>query len=160
MRGFPGLRESEVEHLHHTGGCHFDVRRFQIAVNDACFVCGLERVGDLLRDRTGLVGRQRTSCNPLGQRRAPYELHREGADRAGLLHAVDLSDVRVVERREGSGLTLETQEPFGVVRDVTGQHLESHVAVKSRIARAIHLAHPAGTEQRDDLVRAEPGARR
>ena len=40
-----------------------------------------------------------------------------------------------------------------------GQNLDGDVAAEPRVARAIDLAHPAGAERRDDLVRAR-GARR
>ena len=37
--------------FHHAVGPDLDVRRFQIAVNDALLVGGFERLGDLPRDR-------------------------------------------------------------------------------------------------------------
>ena len=57
--GLHRLRETEVEHLHRAVGAHFDVRGLQIAVNDALFVRGFERLGDLLRDGQCLVERDR-----------------------------------------------------------------------------------------------------
>ena len=38
------------------------------------------------------------------------------------------------------------------------EDFERDVAIELRIAGAIHLAHPAGTHQRQNLVRSEPGA--
>src|SRR5690349_10145966 len=38
------------------------------------------------------------------------------------------------------------------------QHLDRDVASEARVARSIHLAHAAGAERRDDLVRPEPRA--
>jgi hypothetical protein len=35
------------------------------------------------------------------------------------------------------------------------QNFDRHIAPKPRIARAIHLAHATGAEQREDLVRAQ-----
>ena len=53
------LRETEVEHLDRAVGPHLDVRRLQIAMDDAVLVRGLEGVGDLPRDRQSLGDRQR-----------------------------------------------------------------------------------------------------
>ena len=55
---------------------------------------------------------------------------------------------------------LEAREPIGVGRERVGQDLDRDVAIQLRVARAIDLAHPAGAERRQDLVGAEPRARR
>jgi hypothetical protein len=49
---FTGERfsQSEIQHLHRAIGRQLDIRRFQVAVNDAAFVRRFERIGDLLRD--------------------------------------------------------------------------------------------------------------
>ena len=46
-----GLRQPEVQHLHRAIGFDLDVGGLQIAMDDALLVRGLERLGDLLRDR-------------------------------------------------------------------------------------------------------------
>ena len=45
------LRQPEVEHLHRAVRRDLDVRRLQIAMDDALLVRGFERLGDLPRDR-------------------------------------------------------------------------------------------------------------
>ena len=62
-----------------------------------------------------------------------------------------MGDMWMIERRQGLGLALEPREPIAVAREVGRQHLERHVAVEFRIARAIHLAHAAGADQGDDF---------
>ena len=52
------LRQPEVEHLHHAVRRDLDVRGLQVAVDDPFLVRGLERVGDLPRDRQRFVNRQ------------------------------------------------------------------------------------------------------
>jgi hypothetical protein len=49
------LREPEVEHLDDTIGRDLDVRRFQVSVDDARFICRLECFRDLLRNRQGFA---------------------------------------------------------------------------------------------------------
>ena len=53
---------------------------------------------------------------------------------------------------------LEPREPIGVGGERLGQDLDRDVAIQLRVARAIDLAHAAGAEGRQDLVRAEAGA--
>ena len=50
------LRESEVEDLHDAVRRDHDVRGLQIAMDDAAFVRGFERGGDLSRDAEGFLG--------------------------------------------------------------------------------------------------------
>src|SRR5690349_23305022 len=45
--------------------------------------------------------------------------------------------------------SLKSREPFRIVRDCQRQHLDGHVALQLRIARAPHLAHAPGAKQRD-----------
>src|SRR5207244_943929 len=42
--------------------------------------------------------------------------------------------------------------------EVRRQHLHGDAAIEARVARAPNLPHPARTDARDDLVRAEPRA--
>ena len=54
---------------------------------------------------------------------------------------------------------LEARETLGVLRERRGQHLDRDVATELRVPRAVHLAHAAGAERRDDLVRPEAQTR-
>ena len=64
----------------------------------------------------------------------------------------------MIERGEDFGFALEAREAVGIVRERVGQDLDRDVALQPRVARAIHLAHAAGAEQRVDFVRAEASA--
>ncbi len=44
------LGESEVEHFHHAVRSDLDIRRFQIPVDDASLMRGVERIRNLLGD--------------------------------------------------------------------------------------------------------------
>ena len=61
---------------------------------------------------------------------------------AGLLDAVDLGDVRVVQRGEDAGLPLEARQPVRVGGERRGQHLQRHVAVEPRVAGAVTSPMP------------------
>jgi len=65
-------------------------------------------------------------------------------------------DVRVVQGGKDLGFTFESGQTAGVGRDLSRQDLDRHVAVQFGIACAIHLAHSAAANQRQDFVGAEP----
>ena len=56
----------------------------------------------------------------------------------------------MVELREELRLALEPRQPLPVVGECRGQHLDRDVAIQSRVARAIHFAHTACAERRQD----------
>ena len=154
------LGEAEVQDLHRPVRPNLDVGRFQVAVNDPLLVRCLERLGDLRRDGQCVLERDRAAPQSLRQILAFDQLHDEGVHITGFFKAVDVSDVRMVQRREGLGFARETCEPFGVVREAIRQNLDRHVAIEVGVPRAIDLAHAAGADQRDDFIRAEASSGR
>ncbi len=75
-----------------------------------------------------------------------------------LFEAVDVRDVRMIQRGEGLRFALEAREPVGVARERLGQDLDRDVAIELRVARPIDLAHAAFADLRGDFVDAETGA--
>ena len=140
-------------------GADFDVRGLQIAMDDPLLVRRFERLGDLFRDRQRFVERDGTAHDSLGEILARDQFHDKSVHPAGFFKAVDVGDVRVVQRRQGLSFACEPCEPFGIARDQIGQHFDRDVTIQLRIARPIHYAHSAGTEAREDFVRAEAGTR-
>jgi catechol 2,3-dioxygenase-like lactoylglutathione lyase family enzyme len=124
-------------------------------MHDAVLVRGFERFGDLLGHRQGFVQRKGSLRDALGERRAVDELQHQGA----IFDAVDLRDVRMVERGQHLRLALKSRNAIGIEGKQLRQNFDRDVAIQPRIARAIHLAHSAGTYQRQDFVRAETSTR-
>ena len=60
---------------------------------------------------------------------------------------MDRADVRVIECRKEARLAFEAGEPFRIGRERARQHFDGDVAAKPGVARPIHLAHSALTEQ-------------
>ena len=73
------LRQAEVQHLHRAVRSHFDVRGFEIAMNDALLVRGFQGLRDLLRDGQRFIERDRAARDPLRQIVAFDEFHHERA---------------------------------------------------------------------------------
>ncbi len=69
---------------------------------------------------------------------------------------VDLRDVGMVERGEQARFTFESSQTFTVGDERLRKDLDRDLAAESRIAGAIDLAHSARTQQRFDLVHAQP----
>ena len=129
-------------------------------MDEASLVRGFQRVHDLTRDverfwhRQGAVRAER-----VGERFAFHQLHDDGANAAAGFDAVDLRDVRMIERRECFGLALEPRKAFGVGSKDLGQNLERDVTIEAAVAGAKHFAHAAGADLLRDLIRAESTAR-
>ena len=75
-----------------------------------------------------------------------------------VLEPVDRPDVRMVERGQHLRFALETGEAIRIAREGVRQDLQRDLAIQLGIARAIDLAHAAGPEGGEDLVRAEADA--
>ena len=133
---------------------------FEIAVDDPLLVRGFERLGDLLGDRQRL---ERSGMAPRAIRSASVgaldQLHHERVDAVRFLEAVNVRDVRMVQRREDLRLALEAREALRIAsRTTSGRTLIATSRFELRVARAIDLAHPAGAERAEDFVRAEASA--
>ena len=149
------LGQAEVQHLHRAVVAHLDVGRLEIAVNDAALVRGFQRLGNLSRDRQGFIDRDRALCDAIRERHPLDQLHHQRLHAVRLLEAVDGGDVRMIERGEHLGLPLKSPEPLRIGREHRRQHLDRDLTLQPGVRRAIHLAHSADTEWRDDGVRAE-----
>ena len=66
----------------------------------------------------------------------------------------------MIQGRKDSRLAFEACEALWIHREGFRQELDGDIAPESRVARAIHFAHPADTEQAHDFVRAEASAGR
>ena len=85
------------------------------------------------------------------------EFHHEGGHSPALFEPVDAGDVRVIQRREGLGFTLEAGEPISVVRERLGQDLDRDVAIQLRVAGPEDLPHAAFADAGDNFVDTQTG---
>ena len=120
-----------------------DVGWFEIAMDDAGGVGGVEGIGNLLSDSQRLWERDCTTAYPSVQAVALDELEHEGWCGAAQFKTVDRTDVRVIERGEESRLAFEACHAIGVNCAHRRQDLQGDVAIERRVASAIDLAHPS-----------------
>ena len=101
------------------------------------------------------------SRRPVGEREARRRVRARARRRIGrrggrgVLEAVDVPDVRVIERREHLRFPPESREAIRIGRKRVRQDLQRDVAIELRVSRAIDLAHAARADQLDDRVRTE-----
>src|SRR5579872_5278272 len=62
----------------------------------------------------------------------------------------------MLQRRDRTGFALKALPCLVDRSDLRREHLDGHVAMETRVVRAIHLAHAPGADGRDDFVRTEP----
>ena len=65
----------------------------------------------------------------------------------------------MVQRRQHLRLAFEAREPLRAGEEGVGHDLDGDIAAKLHIACAIHLAHAARAEEREDFVRSDLAAR-
>src|SRR5262245_37371386 len=147
-----GLGETEIENLR-TARSEKNVCRFDVAMHDALGVRGVQGIGDGERDVDEGGGLERPAPEPLLERLAFEQLHRD--ERRIGTDVVARAAVRMVERRRGARFAAETFHALRRRRGATRQNLDGHDPIEARVLRPIHFAHPAGTEQADDFVGTE-----
>ncbi len=128
-------------------------------MDDALVVGLFERLGDLQGERKAFGNGKSSGFEALGERRTGDELHDQGVRGAAGLEAVDLSDVRVVQLREQLRFALESGETLLVRSEGCGQNLDRHLALETRVGRAVDLAHAALAQLGGNFVGAEATSR-
>ena len=127
-------------------------------MNDPPGMGRAQSVGDLAAIVHGSLRGERTCLERLPERLPVEQLHHGKLQPVGTSKIEDGEDVRMGQRRDRPRLTLEASESVGIGRHSRGQDLDRDVAVQLRVMSLEHLAHAAGADRRDDLVRTENGS--
>ena len=150
-----------------------DVRRLDVAVDDAFGVRRLQPISDLSGDLQHFID-GRTTCplrrrgdppSPLGRvaggegfchsfpQRLPVQvLHHDEGTAFVLTDVVDRADVGVVQSRCSPRLALEAAESYGIASDSLRKKFESNETVKSGVLSLVHQAHSAATKLLENPV--------
>ena len=131
---------------------HEQIRRLDIAVNNASGVRRIERVGDLDAERQDRLHLHRAPRDQVFQRRAVEELHHEESLSPVLADVVDRADVRMIQRRCRLGLAPEALESLSVLRQILRQKLERDEAPQPGVLSLVDDTHPPAAELLDDPV--------
>jgi hypothetical protein len=108
---------------------------------------------DLRRERERTIGgERRLTLEEIREGLAFDELHRQEAKAAVLADVEGARDVRARHLPRELHLLSEPPEHLRDVRELAAEHLERDGLAELPIERAIHRAHAAHPEQRDELV--------
>ncbi len=154
------LRQAEVQELHPPVRRHEQVLRLHVPVHDPLRVRRLQPVRRLGQEEEDLPLRRGPARQQLPQRLAVQKLRDDVRHALVRAHVEDRQDVRVAEGGDGPRLALEPRQPLGVAGHLLGQDLDRDLAPQTRVPRSVHLAHPPGPDEAEDLVRPETRAGR
>ena len=123
-------------------------------MNDADLVRGVERAGDLTRQRHRALQAQRASpAHPVAERLTLEPLHHQvGAAVARGPGVEHLDDARVLERGRGPDLAEEVGHRGRIAAQLRRQHLDVGLATDDRVLGQIRGAQAPGAELAGDAV--------
>ena len=137
-------RQTEVEDLHRAAVGEEDVLRLEIAVHDAVAMGIPQGLADVARDPPCLGRRQGSFAQqPLPQRDAAEQFHRDERPPRVLVHVEDADDAAMVERTRDRELAAEALASGRVEREVSVQQLDRDLRPRCPVVRGEHFGEPA-----------------
>ena len=133
LPGADDLGHAEVEYLHMPAGGDEDVRRLDVAMNDARGVGGVEGVGDFDGQFQRRFEIEPLDCHALAQVRALEELHGDEDDPVLLANLINRADVGVVQSRQSARFTLKARYQLCIAGQFRLHHLDGDIAVQIRV---------------------------
>lgn len=153
------MGDAEIGDLDPPAAGQDDVRRLDVAMDDAVLVAVLQPGEQPRHDHRHLIRRQRLPRQQPGTERGALDvLHDDVGELFGLAVVVDADDVGTVQPSGGLGLAAETAAERGVLRIlvVQRQRLDRHPAGDGRVPRFVDGPHRAAADTGADLIFAEP----
>ena len=144
------LGDAEVEELAEVVPGHHDVLGLDVPVDDTGGVRVHEGLEKRRRQRKRLRKRQRPGPEPVAQRLARDELHREKRDAVRLPGLEERGDRGMLQPGARLGLPDEPGPRFG--RQRLRQHLDGRHTAEREIAGEEDLAHPSGPQALLDAI--------
>src|SRR4029077_5375520 len=129
-----------------------DVRRLDVAMNDALRMRCVQRIGNF--DSQAEQGRrlQRFRPDAMLQRHAIQKLHDDKCLAVLLVNFVNGANVGMVEGGGGLRLALEAAQGLGIFCYVIRKKFKSDKAVELDVLSLVHNTHPAATQLLDNSV--------
>jgi hypothetical protein len=124
----------------------FDVGGFEIAMDDAALVGGVQRLRDLRCDGERLFERERPTLQSVGERGTLDQFQDEGTNAIEIFDPVNRADVRMIQRRQQPGLPIEAGTPIRIGEPHGGEDLDCDIAIEAAVAGPIDLAHTPRAE--------------
>ncbi len=146
------LGEAKIENLGVAARGNENVRRFDVAMDDALRVCGVERVGNLDAQIEHCFDLQRLARDAVPECLSLQQFHGDEGSPIGLVDLVDRADVRVVQRGHGFGFPLKAAESLCVMGKLVGKELQRGVATELEVFSLVHHTHTPTPNLAQDAV--------
>ena len=150
--------QAEIEDLRHPGRRQHDVSGFQVAMQEAQTVRGLECVTDLRAETHQLVQPHGTLPQSRLERASRDVFHDEEVQAVLRVEVEDGRNAGVREAGQDVRLAAESVPRGGVRKRAAQEYLDRDVAVEVQIVRAVHLAHAALAERLENAVMGKGGS--
>ena len=152
-------RQPEVGQVAVVATVDEDVRRLDVAVNEASLVGRVEGICDLPEQGHGAIRRKHPlrGEQPL-QVAAVDQPHREIKAPGHLTRVVDRNDRGVIERGCQPRLAQEALAEANIPGELRCEELERYMPLQGEIARPVDDTHAAATKQRLDPVAGKLGS--
>ena len=148
-----GNRQTEIGNPYAPAAVDHHIRRLEVAVEHASFVRGGETRHQLLCDvKRLLVGEVADAGQQRRQVLAVDVFHRQEVLPVHLGDVVHAADVRVRKLTGDADFREEALAANGIVRKCPRQEFQGDRLAELQIIGAVHLPHPAATEQADDAI--------
>jgi hypothetical protein len=140
-------RETKVENLDPAVARQQDIIRFEIPMRDAGIVGRRQTIGDLRHYLHRLALREMGVVER-------FALHDLG-HHVVVANIKNTQNIGMIQSGHRAGFFFESMAARRVMRNIRGQHLHGDIAVQTRIASAVNLAHTSGADRSDNLVRTQ-----
>ena len=109
-------------------------------MDDSFLVRCLQRFSDLDGDGQSIVRGNSAKLDFLRQRFSRNQLHHEKVAGVDFLYAVYCGDIRVIQRSQHAGFTLESRNTFGIVTECFREEFDRDTAGELRVGGLINVA--------------------
>jgi len=144
--------EAEVEHLCYASASNKDIAGFDVAMDDAFGVSGVEGVSDFNGQRQQSLHGHGTTGDLVLQRHALKELHGDEGVAVLLANVVDGANVGMIEGRGSLGFAPKASESMRIASDIGREEFQGDAAVEADVLGLIDHAHSAAAEFFEDEV--------
>jgi len=143
---------TNAEHLGVPALSNKDICRFDVAVDDARSVSGVESIGNVNGDGKKNFQFQRTPGDAVLQRQPVQKLHDDEGLPLVLPDLVDGTDVWMVQGGRSACLPAKAFQSLRVLGNVVRQELERYETTKLGVFRFVDNSHPTPAQLLDDAV--------
>ncbi len=140
------LGKSEIQNLGVAAIGDEDIRRLDIAVDDALRMRHIEGVGNFNGEVLQILQFHRAARDGVFQRLAFQIFHGDEGGAILLADIMDRADVGMIQGRGGLRFALKARQRLRVLGNLIGQKFQRHEAVETGVFGFIDNAHSAATE--------------